>query len=315
MRMRSSDFELFLLRSARRKLLDHVEVIEGEFLPLAKAVVRAQVFKRPGAGSQTVVIVPDPPNLIEHHAQVIEALSKDYRVVCFELPGFGFSHPSAGFQFTVEEQTAAMIEVFEKLRVRDAILEMACLGAFVGLNVAQQRPDLIRKLVLLQLPSYREAQDWAKRADLMNIIGTPWLGQMFMHLGHTAVARRWYKAALPPGGARQVHRDYLPLTLEGFDRGACFCLASAYQTLHSQPTRRRVHLSQEAVVIWGTADPSHVATDRRSILELIPNARLVEFPGCGHFPSLEATERYLSILRAEDASVNARQSYRAALVS
>src|SRR6266545_812309 len=159
--MRPSDFEHLLLYSARRKLKRHAGSVEGDFLALDKALVRVQVLQRAGAGSQTIVVVPDPPNLIEHHTKVLATLSQDYKVVCFELPGFGFSHPSFGFQFTIEDQASAMIKIFEKLGIKNAILEMACLGAFVGICVAHQRPDLIRKLVLLQVPSYREAQAWA----------------------------------------------------------------------------------------------------------------------------------------------------------
>lgn len=293
--MRPKDFELFLLGSARRRLKRHTGEIKGDFIALNTVVVRVLVRQRAGASAQTIVIVPDPPNLIEHHEEVVAMLSKEFKVVCLELPGFGFSHPSPRFNFTAEEQVSAIIELFEKLGVRNAILEMACLGAFIGLKVAERRPDLIRKLVLLQLPSYREAQRWSKRADLLGIIGTPWLGQLFMQLGSAAVTRHWYRAALAPAREQDLYRRYVSTTVDGFRRGACFCLASAYQTLQSRADFS-IALRQEAVVVWGTEDRTHALTDRHSILREIPHARMVEFSGCGHFPSLEATERYLPIL-------------------
>lgn len=47
-----------------------------------------------GGPKNPLLIVPDGPCVIEHYADLIDLLSPDFRVVCFDLPGFGFSYPS-----------------------------------------------------------------------------------------------------------------------------------------------------------------------------------------------------------------------------
>jgi len=48
--------------------------------------------------------------------------------------------------------------------------------------------------------------------------------------------------------------------------------------------------------IWGKKDYSHRRTDARSILKHLPNCELIEFEHCGHFPELEAADKYVQIL-------------------
>lgn len=47
-------------------------------------------------GKETIVIIPDGPNIIEHYFPLLEQLKKSFRVVIFDLPGFGFSTHNGG---------------------------------------------------------------------------------------------------------------------------------------------------------------------------------------------------------------------------
>ncbi len=52
-------------------------------------------------GEKPVILnVPDGPNVIEHHQELITKLSKNFRVICFELPGIGFSYPNSNYDYT-----------------------------------------------------------------------------------------------------------------------------------------------------------------------------------------------------------------------
>lgn len=53
-------------------------------------------------GNKPVIIsVPDGPNIIEHHEELIAKLAVNYRVICFELPGLGFSYPSLAYDYSL----------------------------------------------------------------------------------------------------------------------------------------------------------------------------------------------------------------------
>ncbi|HEV2146760.1 MAG TPA: alpha/beta hydrolase [Longimicrobiaceae bacterium] len=258
-------------------------------LPAARVRVRVT-----GSGGRTLVIVPDPPNTIEHYDRLIERLAPEFRVICLEAPGFGFSHPKPGFRFTLDEWASTLVELFDRLEVRAATLSMSCLGAFAALVVARRRPDQVERLVLMQIPSADEMKRWVLREDVLGIFNTPVLGQAAVRATRRLIARQWYRSALPPGADPE---PYLRTTLRAFERGACFCLASGFQVFRAEsPDLSGVQ--QPAAVLWGGADGTHRDTDRRSILTHLPHARWMEIDGCGHFPDLERPDVYLDVLRA-----------------
>ncbi|WP_240440928.1 alpha/beta fold hydrolase [Ralstonia solanacearum] len=46
----------------------------------------------------------------------------------------------------------------------------------------------------------------------------------------------------------------------------------------------------------GTRDDSHRDTNPTSLREYIPQAEMIRFDDCGHFPDIEQPERYASVL-------------------
>jgi pimeloyl-ACP methyl ester carboxylesterase len=294
--MKATDLQTIVLRRARARLDRHRKAIGGEFIRVAESEIRVQIEEPRRKVRGTVVMVPDPPNLIEHHALVIRRLASEFRVVSLEFPGFGFSHPLPGFGFSLNDQVATLTAVFERLNIRNAILEMSCLGAFVGMVLTQRRPDLISRLVLLQVPSQAEARRWARHADVAGLIARPWLGQVLVQLFTHQIAKHWYAAALPANATAETRNRFTQPTLHSLRQGACFSLASAYQSLLTGPSLPVIQLPQPVLAIWGDADGTHALTDRESILQQVPGAELVTFTGCGHFPSLEDPKRYLALL-------------------
>jgi pimeloyl-ACP methyl ester carboxylesterase len=286
-----------LLWRGRRRLLDRAAGLPGDFVRTDYADIRVLDTRRPGASAQTLVIVPDPPNVIEHVMPMVEAFAPDYRVVVFELPGFGHSYPNAGFRYDIAGQALAIEELFRRLDIRDAVLDMSCLGAYMGLMFAKERPARVRHLMLQQVPAFREAQAWARQADVGGIIRTPWIGQLFMRAMYRKVADHWYHSALPEHHDEHQHAHYAGPTFAALERGGCFCLGDAYQSLLAEPALPLSGLSSPTTVVWGAADRTHDKTSHASVLQDVPHARFVEFAGCGHFPALEAPADYYPLLR------------------
>ncbi len=145
----------FLARNPRRKSPPRFS--NTRILDLGPVAIR---YKLTGQGAP-VVLIPDPPNTIEHHDSLIRKLAREYRVLCFDPPGFGFSFLNPGFGFTLEEQTGALIAVLDRLGMHGCTLSISCLGAVAGLLAASRRPDLIANLLLLQVASFEELRLWS----------------------------------------------------------------------------------------------------------------------------------------------------------
>jgi len=287
-----------LWRGRRQRMQRRMAEIGGEFVRVPGAELRVQDIRRPGASANTLVLVPDPPNLIEHYQPLIDAFAPHLRVVCFELPGFGHSYTEPGFRFDIPGQALALDALFQQLDIREAVLDMSCLGAYIGLALAQARPYRVRHLMLQQVPAFAEAQAWARRADVGGLIRTPWVGQALMRAMYRKVAHHWYHAALPSGHDDATHAHYAQPTLDALQGGACFCLADAYQSLLRQPLLQWNGLHAKTTAVWGGADATHAFTSPQSLRRDLPETAFVEFADCGHFPALEAPERYYPLLHA-----------------
>ena len=262
------------------------------FLELPDCTLR---YRLAGQGPRTVVFCTDPPVTIEAYDELIAELGRDHRVLVVEPPGFGFSLPRTGMQFTAEAGTIAITALLNHLKLGPAILAFPCVPAYLGLLIAARRPDLVSALVLLQAPCWREEVAWKRRRDPKGILARPWIGQLLLRLLRRKRAGAWYALAL------ENRRLLAPLTEEaqrGFDHGACFSLASAFQKFLTEESPRFGKVAQPALVIWGDADKTHAPTDKDSILELLPQAQVLHWPDCGHFPELEFPQRFAQALRS-----------------
>jgi pimeloyl-ACP methyl ester carboxylesterase len=78
-----------------------------------------------------------------------------YRVIVFDLLGFGESPKPKHLAYTVDDHADAVIAAMERLRLKEpAVLAGHSMGCLVAVRVARLRPDLVKHLVLYEMPLY-----------------------------------------------------------------------------------------------------------------------------------------------------------------
>ena len=242
-----------------------------------------------------VVFVPDGPNVIEHYEALFALLSPHLRVVCFDMPGFGFSLPMPTYAHSLDQGADAVIGVLDALDIKRAILAFSCANGFYAARAAQIAPHRIASLFLSQTPSLGAMHVWADRV-IPWPIRVPLLGQSLGWLTRQKAARAWYDIALPKGADREAYRRTAD---DALSAGACFCLASVVQGLARQTPVRQDAFAGPCTVIWGAKDWSHRHTRADSVRDYMPQTEIVQFDDCGHFPDLEQPERYAQLLLRE----------------
>ncbi|HEX8111148.1 MAG TPA: alpha/beta hydrolase [Kofleriaceae bacterium] len=274
--------------------IDAADAARGvQRIELEHATVRLRIA---GDGAHPIVIVPDPPNTLEHYDELIDLLLArgGVRVICFEVPGFGLSFPrSLTFSFSAAEYTDVIVELIDRLALRDVTLVISCIGGYVGLMAARLRPDLIGRLVLCQTPAVHHMIAWARRFDKLGLLGLPLVGQAIMWLLKDPATRFWYSAALPIGA--DVARYQAP-ALAAQRIGGPYALASGIQAMRRLDVRELAGVTQPVTLAWGHGDRTHARTDPRSLLAVVPHARFVSFERCGHFPDLEDPQRFTELV-------------------
>ena len=247
-----------------------------------------------GGQGPVVVFVPDGPNVIEHYQQLIDQISQTCRVICFDMPGFGFSIPSPDYSHSLREGAATVISVLDYFEIDNATLAFSCANGFYALRAAAQFPGRICGLVLSQTPSMIAMHAWTARI-------VPWplkipvIGQITGWLFRERAAVGWYRAALPRSTDATSFRNLARASLRC---GGCFSLAGVVQGLLKEADAKFDIASVPCTLFWGKQDRSHRLTNSLSLLDVVPHAEVIELEVCGHFPDLEAGRRYTQILAA-----------------
>jgi pimeloyl-ACP methyl ester carboxylesterase len=250
-----------------------------------------------GHGTRTLVFVCDMPMLIEHHAALFALLRGDFRVLCLELPGLGFSQPAAGFDFSLISQAAAVRQVLEQLSVRDCVLAFGCVGAYLALLLAHELPQIVNGVVLMQAGAWEAQLRWARRIDFRGrgVVATPYLGQVAVGCFSRSIAKSWIRGAL---GRKELAAELSKKSDLALRAGASWALASLTQSYFGRSAPAFQPVRQESLLVWGERDRTHRKTDPSGALSYLPRGRLVRFERAGHFPEIEEPEEFARLMRS-----------------
>jgi pimeloyl-ACP methyl ester carboxylesterase len=246
----------------------------------------------PNSTHPCVIFVPDGPNVIEHYEALFALLTPHLRVVCFDMPGFGFSLPQASYTHSLDQGAHVVLGLMDALQIDTATLAFSCANGFYALRAAQMAPQRIARLVLSQTPSLTAMHAWTKRV-VPRPLSVPALGQLAGWLFKRKAAHSWYRIALPRSTDAAPYQEK---TLSAFNGGACFCLAGVVQGLAREAPASLHGVITPCTLVWGALDHSHKYTQPQSLRDCAAQADIVQFDDCGHFPDIEQPARYAALL-------------------
>jgi pimeloyl-ACP methyl ester carboxylesterase len=197
-------------------------------------------------------------------------LAAHFRTVTPDLPGFGAATPPP-VDWGVEDYAEWVVALLKKLGLERIILLGHSFGGRIAILLAATRPALVDKLVLVDSAGIRPAPSPRLRtASTVSKLGRaasgiPLVGSVAERLRarwHRAVGAEDYASAGPLRGTfvKVVNRDLRDLL---------------------------PRIGAPTLLLWGGADDATPATDGVLIEQLIPDARLVVFPGAGHYSYLD----------------------------
>jgi pimeloyl-ACP methyl ester carboxylesterase len=244
-------------------------------------------------GNKPIIInVPDGPNVMEHHEQLIEALSKHFRVICFEFPGFGYSYPSQKYDYTLEKSAKLILNLMDILKIERASLSFSCSNGFYAMKAAELAPDRFIHLFLAQTASFHSMKSWVE-TNIPKVLTYPIIGQLANISIEKKFAKVGYKYLLPKGTDLTSYENK---ALHSLNHGGCYCIASLVQGLTAELDNTLKLLDIPTTLIWGTKDYTHRKTNKSAILAHLPLCEIIEFDNCGHYPELENTNHFVKLV-------------------
>jgi pimeloyl-ACP methyl ester carboxylesterase len=210
-------------------------------------------------------------------------------VVVYDRRGYGSSSESPRDWQAHREDAAALLD---KLGAKPAVVVGYSGGAMIALDLALQRPELVRKLVLLD-----------PAVNIKRCI-TPGL------IGHMLTARFLNRVGRPRRGAEQWMRyvSSYPLGGSGFDRSpvdrretlldnAAGIFADADSGLGDLPEEGLASIDIPTTIVDCALSPSFLRRSCERLRRLMPQARSVTFEQSGHHVGIDAREELLALLR------------------
>jgi pimeloyl-ACP methyl ester carboxylesterase len=205
------------------------------------------------------------PRLTRGH----DLLSKHYRVIAFEMPGFGRSPENTRTQ-TMAELAATMASALTNMHIDCFNLLGTSFGGKTALWLAAQQPERMLGLVL-------EAPAAIRPAGTRPPSGSP------EEIAHRLYAHPDRLGLLPaPDPAIQAKTSALVARLRGPDRDAAL-------------EARMREIATPTLVLFGTLDHVIPPEMGRHYKELLPNCHLVFVYDAGHAISTERPEAFAEV--------------------
>lgn len=102
-----------------------------------------------GGKGQTMVLVHGFGSHKFQWGNEMYSFSRNYDLICIDLPGSGDSQLLNGFDVNPKQQAERLINLLDYLNINNIILIGSSIGGYVSSYVSILRPELINKIVLL----------------------------------------------------------------------------------------------------------------------------------------------------------------------
>lgn len=237
------------------------------------------------------------PSSSADYEQVLPLLSERYRVVVHDHVGFGLSDKPRAWSYSLIDQADVAIGVWRALGLQHVHLLAHDYGTSVATELVARRergmlPVALSSLTLCNGSVHLEL---ARPRLAQKLLRNRWIGPSFARLASRALFERNLRAicAKPPGDEELARMWQLLVRADG---RAVLPAISRYLDERESLWQRWIppltRFDRPAHVLWGRRDPVALPAVAEALASEIPGARLTWLDALGHYPMIEAPERW-----------------------
>lgn len=234
----------------------------------------------------------------------IQPLAQHFRVICVDAKGYGFSATSP-LPETAGHQVIELARIISVLCDTAVLIAAESLGALTALALAQAEPQLVERLVLINVPVFPrqlpnlgmqllaglplELVQWVDRQQLIRPFTplvkeiTRWVRREVVVDPHSITDAEIYWLTYPylhiPGTLTQFAAD-LQLAVREIDR-----LSQNQPNLISTIQQNLPNTHCPSLILWSDCDRWFPPEDGQKLRDRLPNAQLQVIANCGHVAS------------------------------
>lgn len=241
-----------------------------------------------------VILIHPFSGSLANWALNIHSLSRHFKIITFDLPGYGFSYfKGKEIKYNLSLFSEILIEVMENLKIKRASLVGSSLGGQVALSTAIRYPQKIHKLILVDSAGVTPFPLPLREAIKLGInFSSPFLPLLpppkfvvkflvnFCFHQPSKVSER-----LAQDIVEYLSKiDYLKWSK---------VLSQTFYTIIDEDLRRDVHkIKAPTLIIWGREDHLIWICDAYYLRNKIKDSKLVVLDKCGHFPQMEKPREF-----------------------
>jgi len=245
----------------------------------------------------------------------LESTAVRHRVFAPDLPGYGRTE-KPHVRYTIGYFARFIEHYMEGRGLKDAAIVGASLGGRIALEIALERPQLARRLVLVNALGLGRPQP--KMAQMAyGLVTVPHVGEAVMRFTRGALRRASPRTIRRVAGRfagstsdletlmDDTYLDDLREMYETPDFHSAY-LSTVRALIHPRAllggqhdvSRRLGELKMPVQLIWGADDPLFPVAHATRAHGLIPDCRLAVIEGAGHTPQAERPEEFNRVLHA-----------------
>lgn len=255
--------------------------------PFIKAGQHRLHFIDKGSG-ETILFVHGIPESSLMYEDMVQELSKQYRCIVPDHLGFGLSDKSMDAVLTPEAHSQRLLELINKLGLRDIHLVVHDFGGPIGMGALVAQPELFRSLTITNTWLWSLKGTAAEKGlNMMNGAIGRWL---YLKMGFSV------KFMAKNGFAdKQVFKEHYDAFMKYHqtkeDRWANYqlMLSMSGSSAYYEDTLRRLHeLDIPTQIVWGMKDKFFSADYLNRWRKEFASFKVKTLEHAGHFPHLEA---------------------------
>ena len=278
----------------------------GRYVEVATAAGRCRVLLRETPGpalAETAVHLHGLAGSSSNWTDLAGVLSGRLRSIACDLPGFGFSEPPPGFDFTRQSHADSVIAMLDDLCAGPVHLFGNSYGGAVAIDVAARRPDLVATLTLIS-PAVPDLRLDVRRVSDQRILlaPMPWIGRKVRRQLAAVTPRERAERLLrlcfaDPGAVPQHRLDEateelrqragLPWAAPALGRTTAGLVRSWFMPPPRSLWGLMSQVRVPSLVVWGSED--RVVTVRKAprTAAALSRGRLLVLPRTGHVAQME----------------------------
>jgi pimeloyl-ACP methyl ester carboxylesterase len=226
----------------------------------------------------------------------IPQLSKEFRVIAVDLPGYGKSDKGY-YQYSMSWNALVLTEFLDELNIGNATFVGHSMGGQISLHAALNHPEKVKNLILISSAGFEKFTegegDWMKAAFTIDLIKDTPIRNIDINL-----RANFYET---PEDAEFFITDRIQLRgAKGFE-DYCYAVTRNVAGMIDEPVLTELqNIKNKALILFGENDglipnpylhggyTENIAQFANSEL---PNSKLVMIPKCGHMMQFEKAEQ------------------------